>query len=281
MRKTISLFVAVLWVFVAYATVPDTITIDINTEVTYNDYIASDGYWEFRVENNMYDIYISCLETTQAAGVYAVADLDPDWSYIKIKSPYKKVTFVEANLTLTETNNSHSLEGTITGNDGKIYVIRLFSGVPTAQTTVNVVIPTWTIYDGQQRIGIPSTIYTGMSDDGIYVQITIDGENTIGSFTLANCVRSDTDLEVANTAKSIYSLAATISEYSAGVMNITADILCTNNTLYHVTTTAPAGTGVSNVNAAKKATKRLINDQVVIEKDGKMYDTNGVSHYIF
>ena len=276
MGRTISLFVAVLWGFVAYATVPDTITIDINTEVTYNDYIASDGYWEFRVENNMYDIYISCLETTQAAGVYTVADLDPDWSYIKIKSPYKKVTFVEANLTLTETNNSHSLEGTITGNDGKIYVIRLYSGVPSAQTTVNVVIPTWTIYDGQQRIGIPSTIYTGMSDDGIYVQITIDGENTIGSFTLANCVRSDTDLEVANTAKSIYSL------YSAGVMNITADILCTNNTLYHVTTTAPpVQTGVGNVNAAKKATKRLINDQVVIEKDGKMYDTNGVSHYIF
>lgn len=282
MGRTISLCFAILWGFVVAAVAQDPIIIDIDTEVTFNNEIATDGYWEFQVENEMYEIDIVSDITTQVAGVYTLADLDLEWSSIIIKSPYKKVTFVAANLTLTETNTSHTLEGTITGNDGIIYQIRLFSGVPTAQTTVNVVIPSWTFENGYELTGMQSQVFYGMSEDGIYVQITVRGRNKTGQFTYADCVDTHTRLEVANAEKTIYSLTANISEYSSGIMNITADILCTNNTLYHVTTTAPpVQTGVGNVNAAKKATKRLINDQVVIEKDGKMYDTNGVSHHIF
>ena len=259
----------------------DPIIIDIDKEVTFNNEIETDGYWEFQVENDMYEIDIVSDITTQVAGVYTLADLDLEWSSIIVKSPYKIVTFVAANLTLTETSTSHTLEGTITGNDGMIYQIRLFSGTPTAQTTVNVIIPSWTYFNGYELTGIQSQMYSGTSEDGISVQITVRGRNKTGQFTYADCLDTHTALIVANDEKRIYSLTATISEYSAGVMNITADILCINNTLYHVTTPAPpVQTGVGNVDAAKKATKRLLNDQVVIEKDGKIYDTNGVSHHI-
>ena len=280
MRRSVFLFIAVLWAFAAYATVPDTVTIDINAEVTYNDYIASDGYWEFRVDNNTYEIYISCIETTQAAGVYTVSDLDPEFSYIKILSPlpYRTVTFVEANLTLTETNTSHSLEGTVTGSDGKIYVLRLYSGIPTAQTNVNVVIPEWAVYNGYQLFGILSNVYAGVADDGTYIQIAIEGSNTIGSFTLANCVTDRTEIKIANASKSIYSLTVTVSENAEGVVNITADILCTNNTNYHVTTPAPTETGINQTDAANQAIKRVHNGQVVIDKAGKTYNMNGVLH---
>ena len=79
--------------------------------------------------------------------------------------------------------------------------------------------------------------------------------------------------QVGDEYKPIYSMNVTVNISDATRAIITADILCLNNTLYHVTTTI--GEGINNVEDAVKAIKRIVNGQVVIEKAGKTYNMNG------
>lgn len=254
--------------------VPDTITIDIESEVVYTDMVAAQGWWQFMAENDEYEISISNISTTQAAGVYTVADLDADYTYVFIKADSTEVHFVDGSLTLTEgEDGSRMIEGVMTGDDGNIYNIKLVFRIPTAETTVNVEIPEWGVYDGSEYYGIASYVFAGEAADSTYVQIVIPGTNPVGQFTYDDVYARGTGIEVGGEYKAIYSMNITINVSDAGRAIITADILCYNNTLYHVTTIV--GEGVDNIDAAVKAIKRIVNGQVVIEKAGKTYNMNG------
>lgn len=254
--------------------VPDTITIDIESEVVYTDMVAAQGWWQFMAENDVYSISISNVSTTQAAGTYTIADLDADYTYIEIKADSTEIHFVAGSFVLTEgEDGSRTIEGVVTGDDDNIYSIKLVFRIPTPATTVNVEIPEWGIYDGSEYYGIASYVFAGEAADSTYVQIVIPGTNPVGQFTYDDVYARGTGIEVAGTYQKIYSMNITINVSDAGRAIITADILCLNNTLYHVTTIV--GEGVDNIDAAVKAIKRIVNGQVVIEKAGKTYNMNG------
>lgn len=256
----------------------DTITIDIEDEVEYIDMVAAQGWWQFMYEDAEYSISISNASTTQAAGVYTVADLDADYTYIVIKATETEVHFVDGSLTLTESEDgSRTIEGIMTGDDGKIYNIKLVFVIPTAKTTVNVEIPKWALVDASEYYGFAGYIFAGeTADKNIYVQITIPGNNPLGTFTYDDCYANGTGIEVAGDYKGIYSMNFTVTAGgTAGAERafVTADILCYNNTLYHVTTLV--GEGVDAIEAAEQAVKAIVNGQVVVKKAGKTYNMNG------
>ncbi len=160
--------------------VGDTIVIDIESEVQYTDYVAQAGWWQFMAENDVYSISISNISTTQAAGTYTIADLDADYTYIEIKATETEIHFVDGSFVLTEgEDGSRTIEGVMTGDDGNIYNIKLVYRIPTAETTVNVEIPEWSIYDGSEYYGIASYVFAGEAADGTYVQIVIPGTDPV------------------------------------------------------------------------------------------------------
>lgn len=265
-------------VFVAVKKAPvapaDTITIDIESEVQYTDYVAAAGWWQFMAENDEYEISISNVSTTQAAGTYTIADLDADYSYVFIKADSVEVHFVDGSFVLTEgEGGSRTIEGTVTGDDGNIYNIKLVFRIPTAETTVNVEIPEWGVADAAEYYGYTGTLFYGEAADGTYVQFVVLGNNPVGTFTYDDMLPTATGIEVAGNFKAIYSMNVTVNATQEMRAIITMDILCLNNTLYHVTTTI--GEGIEDINAAVKAIKSIVNGQVVIEKAGKTYNMNG------
>ena len=253
----------------------DTIVIDIESEVEYVDYVAEAGWWQFMAENDVYSISISNISTTQAAGVYTVADLDADYTYIEIKATEAYIAFVDGSLTLTEgADGSRTIEGVMAGDDNNIYNIKLVFRIPTPETTVNVEIPMWGVADASEYYGITGYIFYGeTADKSIYVQLVIPGSNPLGTFTYDDCYARGTGIQVGEDYQSIYSMNINVEVTAEGRAIITADILCLNNTLYHVTT--PYGEGFESVEAAVKAVKKLINGNVVIEKAGVRYSING------
>ena len=256
----------------------ETITIDIESEVNYVDYVAVAGWWQFMVENDEYEISISNVSTTQAAGTYTIADLDADYSYVFIKADSTEVHFVDGSLELTEgEDGSCTIEGTLTGDDGNIYNIKLVFRIPTPETTVNVEIPEWALVDASEYYGFAGYILAGeTADKSIYVQLVIPGNNPLGTFTYDDLYAGGTGIQIGEDYQSIYSIDLTVTAGgTAGEERafITADILCLNNTLYHVTTLV--GEGVDAIEAAEQAVKAIVNGQVVIEKAGKSYNMNG------
>lgn len=254
--------------------VGDTIVIDIESEVQYTDYVAQAGWWQFMAENDVYSISISNISTTQAAGVYTVADLDAKYTYVFIKADSTEVHFVDGSFELTEgEDGSRTIEGVMIGDDGNIYDIKLVFRIPTAETTVNVEIPNWGVADAAEIYSYTGTLFYGEAADGTYIQFVVLGNNPIGTFTYDDMLPTATGIEVGGEYKAIYSMDVTVNASDAQRAIITMDILCLNNTLYHVTT--HIGEGINAVEAAQKAVKMIQNGQVVIIKNGVHYNING------
>ncbi|MBR3407225.1 MAG: hypothetical protein IKG86_00090 [Paludibacteraceae bacterium] len=250
------------------------ITIDIESEVQYTDYVAEAGWWQFMAENDEYDISISNVSTTQAAGTYTIADLDADYTYVFIKADSTKVYFVDGEFTLTEgEDGSRTIEGVMTGDDGNIYNIKLVFRIPTPETTVNVEIPEWGVADAAEIYYYTGTLFYGYAADSTYIQFVVLGNNPIGTFTYDDMLPTATGIEVGGKYKPIYSMDVTVNASDAQRAIITMDILCLNNTLYHVTT--HIGEGINAVEAAEKAVKMIQNGNVVIIKNGVHYNVNG------
>lgn len=254
--------------------VPDTIVIDIESEVQYTDYVAQAGWWQFMADNDEYSISISNVSTTQAAGTYTIADLDADYTYLFRVADSTKIHFVAGSFVLTEgEDGSRTIEGVVTGDDEKIYSIKLVFRIPTPATTVNVEIPEWGVADAAEIYSYTGTVFYGEAADSTYIQFVVLGNNPIGTFTYDDMLPTATGIEVGGEYKAIYSMDVTVNASDAQRAIITMDILCYNNTLYHVTT--HIGEGINAVEAAQKAVKMIQNGQVVIIKNGVHYNING------
>lgn len=247
-------------------------------QVFYADAIASSGYWDIYAFNDQYQIEISNISTTEAAGTYTIDDLDAKYTYI-VPAEGDTVHFTAGQVVLSITDGVVNVAGKLTGDDNNIYNINLTYKDPVAEQTVNVNIPKGVLHDAYAAYGLYA-VY-GSAEDGTYVQLAIWAEAGFeGEFTeddLDNQYVGSGLKDAAGNTQQIYTAAITVTPGAIeGAYTITADLLCYNNTLYKVTMKiGEEQQGIEDVEAAVKAIKRLVNGQVVIEKAGKSYNMNG------
>lgn len=262
----------------------DTIDITVSSittpgQVMYADAIASYGYWDIYAYNDQYEIEISNIFTTEAAGTYTIDDLDADYTYI-VPAEGDTVHFTAGQVVLSITDGVVNVAGQLTGDDNNIYNVNLTYADPKAERVANVTISNGTLYDGYAAWGLYA-VYGTADDNTAYVQLAIWAEEDFaGDFT-----EEDLDFQYvgsgvqdADGSHSIFSAVIKVLPGNGeGVYSITADLLCYNNTLYKVTMSIGDTEGYENVDAAVKAIKRLVNGNVVIEKAGKKYNVNGAN----
>ena len=246
-------------------------------QVLYADAIASSGYWDIYAFNDQYEIEISNISTTEAAGTYTIDDLDAKYTYI-VPAEGDTVHFTAGQVVLSITDGVVNVAGKLTGDDNNIYNVNLTYKDPVAEQTVNVNIPKGVLYDGYATYGLYA-VY-GFAEDSTYVQLAIWAEQGFqGEFTeddLDNKYVGSGLKDAAGNSQQIYTAAITVTPGNGeGVYSITADLLCYNNTLYKVTMKIGEEQGIEDVEAAVKAIKRLVNGQLVIEKAGKTYNATG------
>ena len=253
---------------------PETINVHMSGDgVYYSDYILSEGYWMFEAENEDLYIMLSNLDCDQAAGTYAFEDLDPDYCYILTETD--SIWFTAGSLTVTEAQNGDiSVEGQLTGKDRNIYDIQLtyVAPKPLYEETLTVISATIACEEGM--LGV-----YGTTSDGVYVQIVVESDVTTGTFTLTNenynggyCFILFDEEEEDYTY--MYSGSFTVTSYPFGYV-VRANILCDDNTLYHITFTESA-TGIESVNANTKAVKTIKDGQLLIMKGNKTFNMTGV-----
>lgn len=248
--------------------------------IFYVDVVDAYGYWDFYGYNDEYEIEISNISTTQAAGTYTIDDLDADYTYL-VPAEGDTIHFVAGQVVLSITNGVVNLAGQLTGDDAKVYNINLTYKDPVAEQTVVVNIANGTLYDNYASYGLYA-VY-GEDENEVYVQLAIwVEEDFAGDFTeedLDNQYVGSGLVDAAGKTQSIYTAAINVLPGNVeGAYKVTADLLCYNNTLYKVTMLVGGYTeGVENVDAAVKAIKRLVNGNVVIEKAGKKFTVNGAN----
>lgn len=263
--------------------VPDTIDV-VATNVRWTDATASEGWWQITGVFGEYNFSISNISASQASGIYTMAeDLDPKWTYLKKYNEDHEVVdsigFVDGQVEVAiSADDVVTVVGALVGDNGNVYMFNLSYTDPVAETTVNIEIPEWQVVDTYfASYGI--FVLAGQAANGDYVQLDLitDGATIAGVYT-----EEDEDpyevygsgIIAGGAQQGIFSFTATIAEQAEnGRALVTADILCYNNTLYHVTTLV--GEGVDALEAAQKAVKMIQNGQIVIIKNGVHYNING------
>ena len=146
---------------------------------------------------------------------------------------------------------------------------------PTADTEVTTSVADATLED---NLSDEYFVVSGTDADGVYFQLLFYPATAIeGSFTEEDLYASSSAVVVGEDVYAIYSATITIVANADGSYTITGDLLCYNNTLYHLTMTVPASPaeGIEEILAAGKAVKVVLNGQVIVLKGDKAFNMNG------
>ena len=270
-----------IFVEVKKAPVADTVEVSLSEGLRYDDYVAAKGWWQIYGGDDKYVVSVSNISTTQAEGTYTVADLDADYTYLGVIEGKDTtfVAFVSGSVTLSTNAEAGSVtvEGTLIGNDNKAYHLNLLYVAPQAKDTVVLNIPEAALIDYYAAYGLYGVYGTNVEKDHqVYIALWAE-DGFQGDFTEA-----DLDFEYIGSGvidkdgiQEIYTASITVTPGNGGDYNITADLLCYNNTLYKVTMYVPAAQAIDEVDAAQKAMKMIKGGQLIIEKAGKSYNVLG------
>ena len=265
-----------IFVEVKKAPVADTVEVSLSEGLRYDDYVAAKGWWQIYGGDDKYVVSVSNISTTQAEGTYTVADLDADYTYLGVIEGKDTtfVAFVSGSVTLSTNAEAGSVtvEGTLIGNDNKAYHLNLLYVAPQAKDTVVLNIPEAALIDYYAAYGLYGVYGTNVEKDHqVYIALWAE-DGFQGDFTEA-----DLDFEYIGSGvidkdgiQEIYTASITVTPGNGGDYNITADLLCYNNTLYKVTMYIPAGQAIDEVDAAQKAMKMIKGGQL-IQRTGYAY----------
>ena len=267
------IFTLCLGAMFALSSMAETINITMTDSVTFMDEVATEGWWMFVGESDEYEVILSTAEgsTTQIAGTYTLADLDEDYSCIcDYTNGEEYIFFTAGSVTVTVDDVACTIRavGSFTGEDGNTYNLDLLFKKPHAEATVNLTFDNGVIGEAAYFNTITAE---NENDDAIY--IAYDEEIALEDLTSADIYYAT--VTVAGEDFDYYSITLSSVQNADGSYTVTADILCYNNTLYHVIITIPASQGIEDVVLTEKAQKVVVDGMVYIVRDGKMFNIQG------
>lgn len=252
--------------------------------LVWTDAVAAEGWWQIMGKNEFCDFSLSNISTTEAAGVYTVDDLDPDYSFISIygETDTVDVAFTDGSVTVAiDAEGIVTINGTLVGSDGNNYIFNLTYKEPVAENTVEVQVSEANLIDDYAEYNLYG-VYGYADDKTAYVQLGIwteEGAGFEGQFT-----EDDLDFQYIGSAvidatgsHNIFAAEITVTPgNNDGVYSITAKLLCYNDTLYVVTMQIGEKIdAIDHITNAVKASKLLRDGQLIIEKNGVRYNVNG------
>jgi len=249
-----------------------------NEGVTLRDYTES-GWWQMTAQVGMYAISIS-PDADALAGTYDVKNLNPQYNgiydYTADQQNPVKINFVSGSFTVVVDAEAHSVTaaGEIACSDGKTYAITLLYVQPEAKATVELNYADATLSDHIADVGQFQIAGIDMENQTI-ASFVIYSNAVVGEYTEADLNPNYSYIHAGGAKQTIYSATLKVEEFEGG-HKLTGDVLCYNNTLYKVTLIVPpTETGIEDVQLSGKAVKAFRDGQVVILRDGKIYNIGG------
>lgn len=230
---------------------------------------------------------LAYTDMADVTGSYSTEDGSFDAAYSGIytwdgvSSNLTTVNIASGTVTIAWKDESHSayiVTYDIIGSDGKNYagtaeVTPYEEEVPpTPDTEATITITNAELMDG--LADYQAFIVSGTDADSVSVQLYFYNVTAIeGSFTEENLYGAYSGIDNIQ----VYSATITVVANADGSYTITGDLLCYNNTLYHLTmiVPAPSGEGIEEILATGKAVKAVRDGQVVVLKGDKAFNMNG------
>lgn len=275
MKKFYSFFAAVLFAgsMMAQAEEVD-VTISSGVQI-----YQQESYWQVIAQTDSIAVSLLAM-SAELEGTYDVADLYADYSFVMTDfQTQTKIGFTAGQVVVAmdAETGAVSFVGKLTAADTKIYNLHITYFEPKADTTVTLTYADAQLNDQRSASQNPgfqvmAMDYTNMT----MVSLVIYSQSIAGEYTETYLDPNYSAVYADGASQTIYTATITVTANADGSYTVIADLLCYNNTLYKVSMTVPATQDVENVEAAKKAIKRIQNGQLIIEKSGKKYNALGM-----
>ena len=293
---------------------PQTIEIAWDSEsatLEFTDATEDQGWWQLRGQDDTYYITLSNLNMLDAAaGTYTAAELDPEYSFVEILATEEDITFVSGSITLdVDADGNAMVSGSLVGADGNTYVLTILAEAQEvdyypydAESDFVVNFTSYTVDDSAlEEYG---SVYVKAQDaEGNYIILDITlPENADGLVAGTYPISANYDIQSVHAgfyspdySSFIPSYAATLIEQDgqyyyndlwwivSGTVIVDANLNVTVNAVNSlgsaVTVTLAGQSGESGIEAveldAQTNAKRLINGNLFIIRDGKMFNGMG------
>ena len=240
-----------------------------------------DGDWYFLAKDANYVLAMDYYSET-AAGEFGLADLYADYVGMGIinGTDTTDVSYLDIKLVVTESANQFDIKVTYLGEDLHCYIFYLVSKKATAETTEQVNWENADLTDVSAYswyYGFSYGVLASNADSSLVFSLALNKETLVGNYTEADLNTGYTAIYVNNERFAIASAEFSVAAGENGSYVLTGWLLAKNNVKYEfVIKTAEQETqGIENAKAAGKATKRIENGQLLIEKNGKTFNVNG------
>lgn len=218
-------------------------TIEITHQAYYwNDQTAKAGWWQIQDSTSAYRLSLSNLGgRTEAAGEYAMEDMDEDWTFYIDKVNNDTLKFVDCALTITVSADAREVNasGILDATNGDVFVVDITWVKPADPIAAKEVV-----------INIPEASFIDDASNGIFqfsgkdanygVYLTVEYTSAIaGSYTIDDLYglgnyTAIVDLAT-DDAPDFFSADITVEAGGTeGSYNLTADVLCYDSVLYKI-----------------------------------------------
>lgn len=238
----------------------------------FKDYTSLLGMFQVLGMNDDYQVLYT-VSTFQMVGSYTMADMYSDYKpQVYVAAEDKVYSAEDADLTVTAINGGYNFDGHIMA-EGKTFHINM-SYVHEAET-IEVEVADFSLTDlsmmGEQMIYMGSAdnstelmllIYaTALENGKTYTFVDMDASSSMLGY-------NGNFLGIADGSTFTYTESDEGKKYEATIVSTTGDV-------FHFVWVDDA-TGIGELKVTKATTvKRIVDGQVVIEKDGHMFNING------
>ncbi len=188
--------------------------------------------------------------------------------------------FENVKLTITENETDYDLKVVYFASDLHCYIFTLKSEKATAKETVQVNLEDaqYTELPGAygQYYGFYHYVVAAPADSSYVIALAIKNETLVGTHTQEDLNIGYSGVQVGKEYYQIAEAEFTASAGESGSYTLQGWLLAKNNVKYEfVIKTAKEETAVENAEVAQKAVKCIENGQLIIEKNGKLYNVLG------
>lgn len=220
---------------------PQDIYVNVNSGMTLIDYTASqNSVWQL-LKSGVVSV---CFQSSQIPGTYTASNFYGNYNWVYNETSDERIAFTNGLVTVTDNSDTIRVVGTLIGEDENYYHLNLEYARPVTQIEDTLVVETAGVYD----IADGCFQVYGWVNDTTNVGLGIWSYTKSGTYTEDNLNHNYSFVYLNGETASIYDADITITEHADGSYTLTADLLCNNNVLYHVTMKVPVYCLVGTMN---------------------------------
>lgn len=247
---------------------------------TFAEPVSLDNYggdFYFEAVDDSYILTMDYYSTT-ATGTFALTDMYTKYCGLYNAADSSSIAYADLGLVVTEDETGYDILVNYLAKSSTLYIFTLRADKAVAEDTVQLNLENAEFEDLSEYAsyyGFSYYVKAATADSNYVMTFAIISNKMEGTYTVADLVLNYSWIKANGEGAMYVEGEFNVTAGENGSYTLAGEILANDNTLYQFTIKTAETQAIENAEVAGKATKRLVNGQLIIEKNGVLYNVLG------